>query len=147
MNLYKDSSGNLLRVVHDRYSLCHNVTLTWGRKKVQAMLLRLLQSLFFYDFYCLLLFRKLINKIISTGFLLHAYLQSPEFLIAFGKRYTAIAAMSIIFISPVGRVSICKQTYCQANLNQSFLWLQEELNCIMQIQTTKLAAGLPGLPL
>lgn len=121
MNLYKDSSGNLSRVVHDRNSICHNVTLTWGRRKVQVMLLKLLQFLFFHDFYCLLLFRKLINKIISTFFLLYAYLQSPAFLIAFGKHYMAIAAMSIIFIPPVGQVRICKQTYCQANLNQSLL--------------------------
>lgn len=131
MNLSKDSSGNLSGVVYERDSICHNMTLTWGRRKVLVMLLRLLQFLFFCDFYCLLLFRELIKKIIATGSLLHAYLQSPEFLIAFGKHYMAIAAMSIIFISPMGQVSICKQTYCQENLNQSFIWLQEELNCIM----------------
>lgn len=121
MNLYKDSSGNLSRVVHDRNSICHNVTLTWGKRKAQVMVFRLLQFLFFCDFYCLLLFRILMNKILPTVFLLHDYLLSPEFLIAFGKHYMAIAGMSIIFISPVGHVSICKQTYCQANLNQSFL--------------------------
>lgn len=95
------------------------------------MPLRLLQFLFFYDFYSLLLFWELINKIVATDFLLHAYLQSPEFLIAFGKNFMAIVATSVIFISSVGQVSICKQTYCQANWNQSFLWLQEELNCIV----------------
>lgn len=108
MNLSRDNSGNLSGVVHDRNSVCHNVTLTWGRRKVQVMILRLLQFLFFYDIYSFLLFRKLINKIIAAGFLLHAYLQSPEFLIAFGKHYTAIVAMSIIYISPVGQVSISK---------------------------------------
>jgi len=62
------------------------------------MLLRILQFLFFCDFCSLLIFRELINKIVATGFLLHAYLQSPEFLIAFGKNYMAIVEASIIFI-------------------------------------------------
>lgn len=85
------------------------------------MLLKLLQFLFSYNVYSLLLFWELVDKIVAIAFLLHAYPQSPELLIASVKNYVAIVSIQYFLYHLWSRLAfVNKHIVGQIEISLSF---------------------------